>query len=699
MTQSARDLASLAAWLRTMDRWDETWPKEVCRSVLQAALQSGDPAGGAMYRRGQGERELLCSVGERPRGSPPDTGRASGPPAKEPYVLATDPQEDGSWRVTLTWPGPRDGDIALALWFHSRPDVGYLDALGMVVGLAMENGRLRRGTERELRQGELLYRVSQAFTSTLDLQTLLDLAVALVAERMESAENCVVHLLHPESDLLVARSVSSKEKAAAPSGGDTPLRPGLGAAGLALLTGRVINIGNVHEDARFLPRVGSRIGSLLTAPLVMRGESIGTLTVSSSRPYAFGEEDERLLMTLAILAGTAIHNVNLVASLQKSLDELRDTQAQLLQSEKLSALGQLIAGITHEINNPLAAISGYAQLLKMNDDLDPQTRQDVTRIYEQAQRAARIVRNLLTFAREHQSMQRPTDVNALLRTTIELLAYQLRVEGISVSLHLAPETMSVMADPYQLQQVFFNLISNARDAMVTNSDGGRLTVTTARVGSTVRICIGDTGPGLTPEAKQHLFEPFFTTKEVGRGTGLGLSICFGIVSDHAGRIYLAESDATGAEFAVELPHTDQPPHDDDEITADHLEYLANRLILLVEDEEPIARVIHRVLLRDGHRAVVTRDGNEALAYLRRAQERGVPFDLIISDVKMPNMDGAELYRHILLEYPQMTNRILYMTGDSISPSTRSFLGEYGLPFLIKPFDLGELRQAISDNLG
>ncbi len=697
----ARGLAALADRLRATVRQEGAWSREDCCAVLEGACEQLGALGGAFYRVVQGEASLLCALPDGAIAPTPGTAPPRGEPGESPLCAQRiTEQADGTWLAELAWPRLSDRFFSLVLRFaaDASPDPERLGDVGTTVALATDSGQLHQAYDREQRQSELLFRVSQAFMSTVDLQALLDLTVSLVAERMGHAENCVLHLLDPESSLLVARSVSSKAIAGNPSSDATPLRAGVGAAGLALLTGQLVHISDVAQDARFLPRSGSRIASLLTAPLMARGQPIGTLTVDSSAPRAFGEEDERLLMTLASLASTAINNADLVKNLQQSLDELRDTQAQLLQSEKLSALGQLIAGITHEINNPLAAISGYAQLLRMSDDIDPQTRQDVTRIYEQAQRAARIVRNLLTFAREHRAMQRPTDVNVLLQKTLELLAYQLRIEGISVELHLDPQTLVVMGDPYQLQQVFFNLIGNARDSMIEAHDGGRLTVTTELVGNTVRIRIADTGSGLTPEARQHLFEPFFTTKEVGKGTGLGLSICFGIVSEHGGRIYPGEETGVGAEFVVDLPQTDRPADPDEEVSLDHMAYLTNRLVLLVEDEEPVARVIHRVLVRDGHRAVITRDGNEALMYLRRARERGVPFDLIVSDIKMPNMDGAELYECIRIEYPEMADRMLFMTGDSISPSTRAFLGDHGLPFLIKPFDLSELRQAIGNSL-
>lgn len=693
-------LASLVARLRADLPDRQGWTSEHYRQILAVALAELGAAAGAIYRLSMGQTEVLA---EHPvRADLPTPPALLWPVPSESRLFSQIVVPDGQdgWLGALRWQHPPAEELQMVIRAPqgSAPSHAQLSTVGALLALASENAHLRQARGREARQGDLVFRVSQAFMAMMDITQLPDLIVSLAAETLERAENCVLHLLDESKDQLVAVSASFADGSPSSHQG-TPLRPGLGAAGLALQTGQVVNIGDVTRDERFLARPSSlSIASLLTAPLLVRAAPIGTLSVSSSIPYAFGEEDERLLMTLASLAAAAIDSADLVKSLQQSLNDLRDAQAQLLQSEKLSALGQLIAGIAHELNNPLAAISGYAQLLKMNADLDPQTRQDVIRIYEQAQRAARIVHNLLTFAREHRAIHQPTDINTLLQKSLELMAYQLRTEDITVDLRLAPQPLRVIGDPYQLQQVFFNLIGNARDAMTSAHGGGRLAVKTELDGATVRIRIADNGPGLTPEAKQHLFEPFFTTKEVGKGTGLGLSICFGIVSEHGGRIYPDETRRHGAEFVVEFPYTTRLPDADLGSTVDSPTFQTDQLVLLVEDDEAVCRVVQRVLAQDRHRAVVTRDGFEALDYLRRARDRGVSIALIISDIKMPNMDGDELYDCILRDHPELGERVLFITGDSISPSTRDFLGAHGLPFLSKPFDLDELRHAVREGL-
>jgi signal transduction histidine kinase/ActR/RegA family two-component response regulator len=678
-------------------------PETLPGQILETALAYCGAQSGGIYRVQDGECTTLSI---RDLSLAPDLRHALAvavPDESRLFRSGLMVQADRAPLGVLAWDGRARADDAVIVLIEldadSGPDLDALNTVGALLSLAVENARLKEDREVESRQDNTLFRVSQAFMSTRELDPLLDLVVSSCVETITNAENCVLHLLDEKSDRLIATRVHFADPSKRSRSRSSALRPGVGAAGLALSTGSVVNISDATLDDRFFPTGNPRrIGALLTAPLIFREHAIGTLSVDSARRGAFDQDDERLLMTLATQAAAAIYNADLFQDLQESLEHLRDTQAQLVQSEKLSAIGQLIAGITHELNNPLAAISGYAQLLQMTDGLDPQVRQDVTRIHEQAQRAARIVRNLLTFAREHTSMRRPTDINLLLQQTLELQAYQFRIENITVDLQLSPEPLAVLGDPHQLQQVFFNLISNARDSMVEASDGGRLTVWTERVDVMVHVHVADTGPGLSETSARHLFEPFYTTKDVGKGTGLGLSICFGIVSDHNGRIWLNDQTPYGAEFVVALPYTQEIPEDSASDLMDQPAHVTNRLVLLVEDEEPVARVVQRVLSQDGHRVLVGRDGEEALHYIHQAQQRGVPFDLVISDIRMPNMDGARLYQEITRQFPSLAAQVLFVTGDSIGSDTHQFLSEHSLPYLMKPFGLGELRSAIDSIL-
>jgi len=561
-------------------------------------------------------------------------------------------------------------------------------------GLGLDCMCLRQRLKWQERTSQALYDISRAFVSTIDLDDLLDLIVRSAVDTIDGADNCVLHLWDPEAGMLRPRALSFLEgrlSSAAESGG---MRLGEGVAGMSLKTGRVINIPNVSQDPRFVHRTWRPIVSIMSAPLHLGDHLIGTLSVDSLEPDAFGADDERLLVTLAAQAAAAIENARLVHDLQRTLRDLRAAQRRLVQSEKLSAIGQLIAGITHELNNPLAAVMGYAQLLQLNEGLSDEVQHDLARIHAQAQRASKIVQNLLVFARQQKSERQVVDVNDLIERAIDLQAYRLRVENIDVNLDLDDRSLCVMADPYQIQQVFLNLIHNAQDAMTEYRGRGTLTISSCLCDGFVQVRVIDDGPGLSEEVQQHLFEPFFTTKDVGHGTGLGLSICYGIVTDHGGRIWAESEEGQGATFVVELPAVELPAESGQEQEAE-VPQLQGCRVLVVEDEEPVALVLERVLRRTGNAVVHVWDGEEALKVLAEACEAGRSFDLLVVDVKMPGMDGVQLYAHIKDKDAALARRILFVTGDTMSPSTKEFLERTGLPYLAKPFTLQQLETALT----
>jgi len=570
----------------------------------------------------------------------------------------------------------------------------FWELLSRLIGLGVANAQLRQEMERQLRQSQTIYEISRAFVATTDLDELLNLIVHSAVETIEKADNCVLHLFDEETGELLPRALSFVGSVPAEKRGKSRMRIGQGVAGLALELGQVLNVPDVSHDPRFIRVNCSRpFASMLAAPLKLGDRRIGTLSVDSKEPHAFTSTDERLLMTLATQAAAAIENARLVRDLQQSIHDLKATQAQLIQSEKLSAIGQLIAGVAHELNNPLTAVMGYTQLLQATESLDEQVLQDLNKIYLQAQRAAKIVQNLLTFARQHKAERQLIDVNEVLERTLELRLYQLRVENIEVTKKLAPGSLSTMADPNQLQQVFLNLINNAQDAMVEYRGGGHLLITTERKDDKILIKFSDDGPGLSEEVKKHLFEPFFTTKEVGKGTGLGLSICFGIVSQYGGRIWAESEEGKGATFIVELPVAQGDALFEEQETLEAPPPLPkHKSVLIVEDEEEVANILVRILSQDGHQVLVAHDGNQALEHLARAHSEGIHFDLIISDIKMPGLGGFELYKHIQEKEPHLTEKIIFITGDTMNVNTQRFLQENHLPYLAKPFTIHEFRQ-------
>src|SRR5213078_3987908 len=276
-------------------------------------------------------------------------------------------------------------------------------------------------------------------------------------------------------------------------------------------------------------------------------------------------------------------------------------QEQLIQSEKMSAIGQLVSGVAHELNNPLAGISAFAQLLLAEKRFPPDQRTAAETIYSEARRASRIVQNLLTFARQHKAEKVPTALNQVLDDTLELRGYELRVRGIDVRREYDESLPDTMADAHQLQQVFLNLITNAEQAM-EKSDGHhhRLTVSTRRATDAVRIEIEDTGGGIPPNLVERIFNPFFTTKPTGSGTGLGLSISLGIVREHEGKIWAENATQGGARFVIELPVV-APRATGDFPSTPVVQPVTDRLHVLVVDDEASVRVaLQRYLSSRGH---------------------------------------------------------------------------------------------------
>jgi len=239
----------------------------------------------------------------------------------------------------------------------------------------------------------------------------------------------------------------------------------------------------------------------------------------------------------------------------KDVTERKQMEEQLIVTDRLASVGELASGIAHELNNPLTGVIGFSQLL-MDKDVSDDVKEDLKTIYSEAQRAAQVVKGLLTFARRHAPVKQLVAINSILEKVLELRAYEQRVSNIQVKTRFAPDLPEVMADYFQLQQVFLNIIINAEHFMIEAHNRGILTITTEKVGDIIKASFADDGPGISKENLGHVFDPFFTTKEVGKGTGLGLSICHGIITEHGGRIYIESELGKGATFVVELPITD-----------------------------------------------------------------------------------------------------------------------------------------------
>jgi two-component system cell cycle sensor histidine kinase/response regulator CckA len=386
-----------------------------------------------------------------------------------------------------------------------------------------------------------------------------------------------------------------------------------------------------------------------------------------------------------------------VSERKKLDDETRDIYHQLLQAEKMAALGQTVSGVAHELNNPLATILSYAERLMQRTTLEEPVRRGLETILSESERAARIVRNLLTFARKRQTTRAMVDVNQVVRETLALRAYEQHVTNVTVIDALAAGLPNVFADGHQVQQVLLNLVINAEQAMLSANGRGTLVVRTWHDADqeSVVLEINDDGPGIPDELQPKIFDPFFTTKEVGQGTGLGLTVAYAIVQEHGGRIRLESRPGAGASFYVELPVTGArlPPVQAARPLEDPIEAIAGASILVVEDEAKLASAVVDALRDAGYIVEHAPDGEAAL---RKVEAEA--FDLVICDLKMPRVDGMAFYRELSAAAPGLSKRVIFVTGDVAGTDAETFLEESGCRWLAKPFRLGDLLRAIRDTL-
>jgi signal transduction histidine kinase len=373
---------------------------------------------------------------------------------------------------------------------------------------------------------------------------------------------------------------------------------------------------------------------------------------------------------------------------------VRERTERLLQSEKVATMGSLLAGVAHELNNPLAVVMGQAMLLRESAANSPfAARAD--RIHAASERCARIVKNFLALARSRPPERGPVAFDGVVTQAVELLAYELRTSSVEVEVHLSESVPVFQADGHQLHQVIVNLLANAHHAMRQTSGLRRITLATGFDAATarVRLTITDTGPGIPPELQAKIFEPFFTTKPPGEGTGLGLSLCRGIVEEHGGTLTVESQPGHGATFIMTLPA----------ITAAAVGAVgatggvtrrSPKSILVVEDEPEIAATLVETLEHDGHKVDVASDGIAALTRVQSAD-----YDLIITDTKMPRMDGLEFHRELIRQRPVFTRRVVFVTGDLMDKQKRDWLESTGCLTLAKPFDVNDVRRAVHRVIG
>ena len=386
---------------------------------------------------------------------------------------------------------------------------------------------------------------------------------------------------------------------------------------------------------------------------------------------------------------------NAAAQIERQRDALR-------QSEKLTAMGSLLAGVAHELNNPLSIVMGRASLLDEKCSAHPELQADARRIHDAAERCGRIVRTFMNMARSRPAMRGPVALNELVRAAAEMLQYGYRTHGIQLEMSLPDALPAITADGDQVGQIVMNLLVNAQQALASSDGPRRVRVQTGletrRAGREPRVWlrVADNGPGIGPVARERIFEPFFTTKSEGLGTGLGLSVSRSLARDHGGELALErESAEGGAAFRLSLPISgiDHSAPETEPAALQGLGGPVHARVLVVDDEPELADVMRDMLESEGYEVATAESGAVALEMLATAR-----FDAIVSDLRMPEMDGAGLWREVSARYPSMVRSMVFVTGDTLSPDASAFLKRSHCASLDKPFSKSDLLAKVANIL-
>ena len=381
-------------------------------------------------------------------------------------------------------------------------------------------------------------------------------------------------------------------------------------------------------------------------------------------------------------------------SVSRNITERKKTEAYLNEQNRLAALGQLAAGVAHEINNPLTNILLGSQLLA-ESTISEESKADLNIISDAAQRAARIVKGLLLFARREDYEPEPMALDLIVDQALELKKYDFRTNNIKMALDLEADLPDSLVDEHQMTQVVLNILNNAEHALKKRDNGGEITIRTSSTPGFVVMEISDDGPGIEAGLLSKIFEPFFTTKKAGEGTGLGLSICHGIVQQHQGEMWVTSKEGQGASFFVRLPVSDGAHVAHSALKEAKEPGGASKFRILVVDDEPeIMQLVAHGLGGDLMMVDQAENGETALEKIAASS-----YDCILLDLKMPGISGEEVYERTLSRDPGVASRIVFMTGDTARPETASFLSGVSNTILNKPFTLDEVREMVSSVTG
>jgi PAS domain S-box-containing protein len=576
------------------------------------------------------------------------------------------------------------------------------------------------------RQQAAVAELGQRALANPPIAELFDEAVVLVANTLD-VEYCKVLQLLPDGKALrlqagVGWKAGLVGHALVSAGADSQ-------AGYTLLVREPVIVEDLRREPRFR---GTQllhdhgIVSGLDVIIYSGGQPFGILSAHTRRRQTFTQDDIHFLQAIAHVLGTAIERKQVeealrtvreglelrvrertaellltnesllkeIAERQRAEDQLQEQQEALFQREKLAAMGSLLASVAHELNNPLSVVMVQADLLS-EEVREEALAERIKLINQSAERCVSIVQNFLALARRTPPQRSHVELNAIIDEAMTLLAYPLRVDNVDVQQNLADDLPPLWADRHQLHQVLINLITNAHQALRERPTPRRLELTTRydSVASMVTLEVADTGPGIPPALQERIFEPFFTTKPPGVGTGLGLPFCRGIIEGHGGTISVESQVSRGAVFRIKLPVEAVPVTVSEIPVPEALLPVKGKAILIIDDEPGIVSALAYLLRRDGYYVDTASNGRRALEQLQ-----GQPYDLILCDLRMPELDGPGLYQEIAAHLPHLLSRMIFLTGDTLSPEAREFLEKAGVARLNKPFRAAEVRRAVQQAL-
>ncbi len=585
---------------------------------------------------------------------------------------------------------------ALAVFYREErqftdADVELLSAFGAQASVAIENARSFDQLALKAQHDAVLQDFCQRLLEATEEEQILQDAVA-TTRRLLGAECVAVFLFDPAAGCLRLQAGLGWHPGTVGTLTITPSNESF--AGYTFVHKRIVQVQDLGAEDRFtipphLVAHGIRAG--IDVPLGVRDQPVGVLAAYYQSPHRFSDEESRALTSLAHQTALALEKVRLYAELQTNLRRLKEKQAQLIQADKLKALGTLLSGMAHELNNPLSTIQLSVQLLKRQHTLPETIRNRMDIVEEECERAARIIRELLVFARRKPPERKPVHLDDVVQAALTLQTPEFDFSGIRVVTEMAP-LPPILGDAHQMQQVLLNLFSNAAYAMKTAHGRGVLTVRCAPQDGCAVVEVEDDGPGIPPENLNRVFDPFFTTKGVGEGTGLGLSLSIGIVEAHGGTMQVDNVPAGGARFTLRLPlaaETESPA------TARPAAATPARRarILVVEDEAALRAILTEVLTGLGHTVDEAATGQASLTHLQQRD-----YDLITLDLKLPDADGKLIWRWIREHKPKLVPGVLFMTGDTMSIETQRFLQEANRPVLNKPLAIDQITQMVNEVL-